>query len=447
MNDSINLPEFESCKIAVIGMGYVGLPLAVCLAKQKKCAATNRKLFRTIIGFDISSRRIKELNNGIDITKEVEPTDIIKSDSIKFSSEEKDIYNSDVFIITVPTPIDEFNNPNLDSLISASQLVGRALGKRDNSTCPIIIYESTVYPGATEEICIPEIESCSKKKINIDFFCGYSPERVNPGDKKRKLNDVVKVTSGSNKISAIWIDKFYSSIINAGTCKASSIKVAEAAKVIENTQRDLNIALINELSMIFFELNLDTNEIIDVASTKWNFQNFRPGLVGGHCIGVDPYYLTHKAKSVGFYPQLVLAGRRINENMSKWIVNKIILKLVSKGLNISNAKTLILGFTFKENCPDIRNTKIIDIIKIFNQYNINPTVVDPLADREESKRIYGLDISNNIPDKKFEIIILAVGHDNFRKIKYQDWINLKKENGEIIDLKNIIPKEVKALRF
>ena len=268
MNNSIKLPEFESCKIAVIGMGYVGLPLAVCFANQKKCAATKKELHRFLIGYDISTKRINELKSGLDTTKEVDTSEIIKSSAIRFSSKEEDIYNCDVFIITVPTPIDKFNNPNLDSLISASQLVGRALKKRKNSTCPIIIYESTVYPGATEEICIPEIELYSKQKINSDFFCGYSPERVNPGDKVRKLNNVVKVTSGSNSISANWIDKFYSSIINAGTCKASSIKVAEAAKVIENTQRDLNIALINELSMIFFELNLDTNEIIDVASTK-----------------------------------------------------------------------------------------------------------------------------------------------------------------------------------
>ncbi len=442
-----NYPDLGSCKIGIIGMGYVGLPLAVSFANQKICAKTNKNLSRFITGYDISEKRINELKNGFDTTNEIDNLDLLKSKSLYFTSIEEDIYESDVFIVTVPTPIDKNNNPNLTFLVEASKLVGRALKKRASNIFPLVIYESTVYPGATEEICIPKIEENSQLKINIDFFCGYSPERINPGDKKRRLEDVVKVTSGSNNESSFWINQLYASIIKAGTHKASSIKVAEAAKVIENTQRDLNIALINELAIIFNELNLDTNDIIDVASSKWNFQDFRPGLVGGHCIGVDPYYLTFKSKSVGYYPELVLAGRRINENMSKWIIEKLVLKLIAEGIKVKNAETLVLGFSFKENCPDIRNTKTIDIIKNLEKYNINPTIVDPLADKDECKRIFGIELKNNIPNKKYDIIIVTVGHDEFKIITSEKWSNLKNNNGIFLDLKNIIPRNLDPMRI
>ena len=442
-----NYPDLATCKIGIIGMGYVGLPLAVGFANQKICVKTNKNLSRLIIGYDISEKRINELNDGFDSTNEINNSDLLKSNSLYFSSKEESLYESDIYIVTVPTPIDKNNNPNLTFLIEASKSVGRALKSRRSGNYPIVIYESTVYPGATQEICIPAIEKASQFKINKDFFCGYSPERINPGDKKRRLEDVVKVTSGSNKESSLWIDKLYGSIIKAGTHNAPSIKVAEAAKVIENTQRDLNIALINELAIIFHELDLDTNDIIDVASSKWNFQEFRPGLVGGHCIGVDPYYLTFKSKSVGYYPELVLAGRRINENMSKWIIEKLVLKLIAEGIQVSNAETLVLGFSFKENCPDIRNTKTIDIIRNLRKYNINPTIVDPSADKDECKRIFEIELKNEIPDKKFDIIILTVGHDEFKLIKSDEWLKLKTDKGIFLDLKNIIPRSLSPMRI
>ena len=448
MNIEFNkYPDLATCKIGIIGMGYVGLPLAVGFANQKICVKTNKNLSRSVTGYDISEKRINELKNGVDNTNEIDNSDLLKSKELYFSSNEEDIYESDVFIVTVPTPIDKNNNPILTFLIEASKLVGRSLKARKSKKYPIVIYESTVYPGATEEVCIPTIQDTAQLKINKDFFCGYSPERINPGDKNRRLEDVVKVTSGSNNESSHWIDQLYSSIIKAGTHNAPSIKVAEAAKVIENTQRDLNIALINELAIIFNELNLDTNDIIDVASSKWNFQDFRPGLVGGHCIGVDPYYLTFKSKSVGYYPELVLAGRKINENMSKWIIDKLVLKLIAEGIQVSNSEALVLGFSFKENCPDIRNTKTIDIVRNLEKYHINHTIVDPSANIDECKRRYKIELKNEIPNKKFDIIIVTVGHDKFKLITSEEWLKLKKNKGILLDLKNIIPRNLDPMRI
>lgn len=391
-------------KIAVIGLGYVGLPLAIEFAKKYK-----------VLGYDINEDRVKELNSGFDRTKEA---DLNALQSVRalieegriglsFSSYLGDLNSYNVYIVTVPTPIDQFNAPDLSPLLGATAMIGRVLKYGD-----IVIYESTVYPGCTEEDCVPILEKYSSLKFNRDFFCGYSPERINPGDKVNTLTKIRKVTSGSTLESAEIIDSLYSSIIEAGTHRAPSIKVAEASKAIENAQRDLNISFVNELSLIFDKMGIDTNDVIEAAGTKWNFLKFKPGLVGGHCIGVDPYYLAHKAESLGYYPQVILSGRRVNDNMGIFIANKLVKLLISKNHVISRARALVLGVTFKENCPDIRNSKVIDIVNELRQFEIAVDVYDPLANKVEVYEEYGINLLEDLSEK-YDAIVLAVAHSQF----------------------------------
>jgi len=407
-------------KIAIIGLGYVGLPLAIEFSKKY-----------TTIGFDKNVARINDLEKGIDKTLEV-PNKELKSSNISFTKESSDLNDCNIYIITVPTPVDKYNNPDMFPLRSASKTVGGILCKDD-----IIIYESTVYPGATEEYCVPILEKTSGLKYNQDFFCGYSPERINPGDEEHKLTSIPKVTSGSNEETAISVDNLYNSIITAGTHRASSIAVAEASKVIENIQRDVNIALINELSMIFNKLNLDTSEVLEAAGTKWNFLPFRPGLVGGHCIGVDPYYLTHKAQEIGYHPEMILAGRRINDTMDKYIADSTISEMTKAGINPMGAKIAVLGLTFKENCPDLRNTKVPDIIKTLKVYSCEITVSDPFADKDEAREHLNIELSDLNEVNNNDVVILAVGHNDYKEITKEQWLNLFNSKGILIDVKSI----------
>ena len=417
--------------IAIIGLGYVGLPLALEFSKKYKT-----------FGYDKDIERIKNLSEGIDKTFEVENKEILDS-KITFTSNPKHIKEANIFIVAVPTPINELNEPNLKILMEASETIGPLLKKGD-----IIIYESTVYPGVTEDICVPILEKNSSLAFNSDFFVGYSPERINPGDKSKKIRDIIKITSGSTPSIAEEIDGLYKSIIKAGTHKASSIKVAEAAKVIENTQRDINIALMNELSIIFDKLDINTKEVIEAANTKWNFMNFSPGLVGGHCIGVDPYYLTSKAESLGYYPQVVLAGRRINDGMGKWIVDQLIKEMARKKLIIGGAEILILGLTFKENCPDLRNTRVIDIIKSLESYGIKTVIVDPWADTKQAKNLYDLEVIKEIPKKgNYSAAIVAVSHHQFYDINPSNWSDLLILDGILYDLKGVISRDIKTMRL
>lgn len=449
-------PDLINCRVAILGLGYVGLPLALGISKSKICYRTNSPLKRKVIGFDINLQRIEELKKGIDRTRETNSSDLLDSDNLIFTSSTDDLQNVDVFIVTVPTPIDNVKRPDLSLLISASKTIGEAINKRsqkfasrDLYKAPIIIYESTVYPGVTDEECIPVISKYSNLKLNKKdgFFCGYSPERINPGDINHRLINIKKVTSGSTKEVAKWIDQFYGSFIKAGTHLASSIKVAEAAKVIENTQRDLNIALVNELAMIFKLMDLDTLDVIDAASSKWNFIPFKPGLVGGHCIGVDPYYLTHKAEELGYNPEIVLAGRRINDNMSDWLAQDFILKLVKNNLIGKGKKVLIMGITFKENCPDIRNSLSIKFIKKIKDYEIDCLVVDPWVDEIETQKYLNINISNKVPEQKFAGIMLLVAHEEFRSISKAKWKDLILTNGIIYDIKGIVPKSLNPIRI
>ena len=448
------LPKLSNCTIAVIGLGYVGLPLAIELSKKQSCLRSGELLQRKIIGFDINNKRLEEVNKGIDFTNEIS-RDELKSAEIDYTNDISKLSKADVFIITVPTPIDNSNKPNLMPLESATKNVVNALtqrAKNNPSSIPIIIYESTVYPGATEEFCVPIIEDNSKLTYNLldpkkGFACGYSPERINPGDKNRKLRNIVKVTSGSCKEVALWIDSLYGSIIEAGTHPAKSIKVAEAAKVIENTQRDINIALINELAIIFRKMGIDTRDVLKAAGSKWNFLNFYPGLVGGHCIGVDPYYLSYKSQELGYHPEVVLAGRRINNSMAKWIVEQIVIEMAKKKIVIGETKVLILGFTFKENCPDFRNTKVIDIVNSLKSYGMVPEIVDPIIDIGVSSEFYKLKISKEIPKEKFQIVICAVAHNEFKDFSKRKWLNLIKEKGIFFDIKGIIPRDLKPIRL
>jgi UDP-N-acetyl-D-galactosamine dehydrogenase len=437
-NNQSNLGMYklnENINIAIIGLGYVGLPLAIEFAKKFK-----------VIGFDIDESRIYELNKNYDRTKEADIKDLnsvvnLKSNKfgLKFSSKISDISKCNIYIITVPTPVDEFKAPDLRPLIKASKMVGCVLKKDD-----IVIYESTVYPGCTEEICIPELEDKSNLKFNLDFYCGYSPERINPGDKVNTLTKIKKVTSGSTPDVANFIDSLYSSIIKAGTHKAPSIKVAEASKAVENAQRDVNISFVNELSYIFNKIGIDTTDVLEAAGTKWNFLNFKPGLVGGHCIGVDPYYLAHKAESLGYYPQVILSGRRVNDNMGAFIAQKVIKLLIQKNKIISKSKVLILGVTFKENCPDIRNSKVIDIIKELYQFHVEVDVYDPHANKEEVKIEYGLNLKNEL-NQKYSAIILAVSHKEFLKINYNE---IKEdENSIIFDSKSFLDRNLVDARL
>lgn len=391
-------------KIAVIGLGYVGLPLAVEFGKKVP-----------VVGFDIHQKRIDELKNGQDHTLEVSPEELAKSAHLTYSANLEELKDCNFFIVTVPTPIDHVNRPDLTPLQKASETIGKVLKKND-----IVVYESTVYPGATEEICVPVLEKVSGLKFNQDFFVGYSPERINPGDKVNTLTKIKKITSGSTAEIANIVDAVYASIITAGTYKATSIKVAEAAKVIENTQRDLNIALVNELSVIFERIGIDTVDVLEAAGSKWNFLPFRPGLVGGHCIGVDPYYLTHKAEEVGYNPQVILAGRRINDNMAQYVAQSTIKHMVKNGIDVTTATVGILGVTFKENCPDIRNSKIADVIQEFKQWGVRVVVCDPWADAKEVKDEYGIELGLVNADYPVDSVVVAVGHNEFRHLSAQE---------------------------
>ena len=413
-------------KIAVIGLGYVGFPLAYEFSKKFD-----------LTGFDISKKRISELKNGIDKTEEYSKNQILDS-KLFLSNDEKDLINQDIYIITVPTPLKKNNKPNLKPLISASKTVGKYLSKGS-----IVIYESTVYPGCTEEDCIPVLEKYSNLKFNLDFFCGYSPERINPGDKKRKLTDIIKVVSGSNKEATKIIDNLYKSIIKVGTYVAESIKVAEASKIIENVQRDVNISLVNEFALIFEKLNIDTKEVLDAAATKWNFLNYKPGLVGGHCIGVDPYYLAYKALKKGYSPKVLLNGRKVNNSIPKRIVKSVLKKSKELNLNIKSSKILILGVTFKENCSDIRNSRVIDLIKEFKKICNHVLVHDYYADRDELKKYYGIELKGNL-NHKYDIAVLAVAHDNYLKIDFSKLLNI---NHVLYDVKSVLPKNISTLRL
>lgn len=388
-------------KLAIIGLGYVGLPLAVEFGKKY-----------SVIGFDVNEGRISELKSGIDRTHEVAEAELRLAKYLSFSTDFTDLAKAQIFVVTVPTPIDSANRPDLTPLIKASQTVGKVLKKGD-----IVIYESTVYPGCTEEVCVPVLESESGLKFNIDFFCGYSPERINPGDKINTLTKIKKITSGSNLDVAKEVDDLYASIITAGTYPATSIKVAEAAKVIENSQRDLNIAFVNELSIIFERLGIDTLSVLEAAGSKWNFLPFRPGMVGGHCIGVDPYYLTHKAEEVGYHPQVILAGRRINDNMARYAARNVIKRMLKNGIDVTKATVGVMGITFKENCPDIRNSKVVNLVEELRAWNINVVISDPWADPKEVKQEYGLDLGVIDSQNPVDSIIVAVGHQEFRALK------------------------------
>lgn len=422
------IPHPGKTKIAVIGLGYVGLPLAVEFGKQY-----------SVRGFDISSARINELREGTDSTLECSAGELAEATHLTFTSDPEALRGCDVFIVTVPTPIDSSNRPDLTPLLRASDTVGRVIRKGDH-----VIYESTVYPGATEEDCIPVVEQLSGLKLNVDFFAGYSPERINPGDKTHRLTMIRKVTSGSTPEAADFVDALYASIITAGTHKAASIRIAEAAKVIENTQRDVNIALVNELSLIFNRMGLDTLEVLEAAGSKWNFLPFRPGLVGGHCIGVDPYYLTHKAQQSGYHPEMILAGRRINDNMSGYIVSEVIKLLLLRKLPVNGARILVMGLSFKENCPDIRNTKVTDIIRQLQPYGCQVDVYDPWPKPDEVKRIHHLDLLTSWEDLQpgtYDAVILAVAHDEIRKAGPGHIRSLIRDGGIIYDVKCLLPRE------
>jgi UDP-N-acetyl-D-galactosamine dehydrogenase len=418
------LPDLSNVKIAIIGLGYVGLPLAVEFGK-----------IRSVLGFDINLKRISQLKEGRDLTQETEPEELQAANHLTFSINSEDLRDCNCFIVTVPTPIDSYKRPDLGPLIKASETVGKVLKVGD-----IVIYESTVYPGCTEEDCVPVLEKFSGLKFNQDFFCGYSPERINPGDKTHRLPNIQKVTSGSTPEVADLVDQIYRQIITAGTHKAGSIKVAEAAKVIENTQRDVNIALINELALIFNKMGIDTEAVLQAAGTKWNFLPFRPGLVGGHCIGVDPYYLTHKAQEVGYHPEVILAGRRINDNMAAHVADETVKLMLRKSLPVLGSKVLVLGLTFKENCPDVRNTKVVDIIKALRGYNAQVDVYDPWIDVQEAEHEYGLQCLKKTPTKaQYAAIILAVGHKQFVELG-EGGIKAWGQPGAVLyDVKSILP--------
>lgn len=410
--------------IAVIGLGYVGLPLAVEFGKK-----------RPVIGFDIKADRIAELKSGNDHTLEVEKGELVSAIHLTFTDDSEWLKNAQIYIVTVPTPVDKANRPDLTPLVKASETVGRYLKTGD-----VVIYESTVYPGATEEVCVPILEQTSGLVFNKDFFAGYSPERINPGDKTHRLPDIKKVTSGSNPETAEAVNSLYQEIITAGTHKASSIKVAEAAKVIENAQRDLNIAFVNELSLILNRMGIDTNEVLTAAATKWNFLPFKPGLVGGHCIGVDPYYLTHKAQEVGYHPGVILAGRRINDSMAAHVADETVKLMLRKGSTVLDSEVLVLGLTFKENCPDLRNTKVVDIVKSLGAYNIRVDVYDPWIDLAEAKQEYGLQCLGKLPALgHYAAIILAVGHQQFIELGERGIKAFGKPGAVVYDVKSILP--------
>ncbi len=413
--------HLRKCRIGIVGLGYVGLPLAVEFGKH----------FDTV-GFDIKPHRIAELARGRDSTLEVSRAELKAAARLSFSTDLDSLKRCRVLIVTVPTPIDEYKRPDLTPLVKASETVGKALSKGT-----VVVYESTVYPGCTEEVCVPILERESGLKLNRDFFVGYSPERINPGDKEHRLTTIKKVTSGSTPEAAEFIDKLYGSIVTAGTHKASSIKVAEAAKVIENTQRDVNIALINELALIFNRLGLDTEEVLSAAGTKWNFLPFKPGLVGGHCIGVDPYYLTHKAQSIGYHPEMILAGRRVNDNMGLYVAGEIIKLMTAKRIHVKGARTLMLGMTFKENCPDIRNSKVIDVVRELQKYGADVDIYDPWADGRDCRHEYGMRPIKTLTPQHYDVAVIAVAHKEFRDMGAAGVRRLCRKNHVLYDIKHI----------
>ncbi len=419
--------------IAIIGLGYVGLPLAV---EFGKC--------RSVLGFDISKQRVAELKSGKDHTLECSPAQLSEAHQLKYTYHVDDLSNCQIFIVTVPTPVNQANRPDMTPLIKASQTVGQVLKKGD-----IVIYESTVYPGATEEVCVPVLEKFSGLQFNVDFFCGYSPERINPGDKHNTLTTIKKITSGSTPTVADEVDALYSSIIKAGTWKASSIKVAEAAKVIENTQRDLNIAFVNELSIIFERIGIDTLEVLEAAGSKWNFLPFRPGMVGGHCIGVDPYYLTHKAEEVGYHPQVILAGRRINDNMAYHAARNIVKRMLQNSMDVVRCKVGVLGITFKENCPDIRNSKVVDLVEELRQWGVSVVIEDPWAEANEVQHEYGISLSTIDVNNKVDALVVAVGHNQYRRMTPLELRSLCRSDKPILaDIKSLYNRiEVESVGF
>lgn len=423
--------KLADLRIAIIGLGYVGLPLAVEFGKKVP-----------VIGFDIYQKRIDELKNGQDHTLEVSSEELKQSHHLSFTANLDDLKECNFFIVTVPTPIDNYKQPDLTPLIKASTSIGKILKRGD-----IVVYESTVYPGATEEVCIPVLEKVSGLKFNQDFFAGYSPERINPGDKLHRVTNILKITSGSTPEVAEFVDQVYNLIIEAGTHKAPSIKVAEAAKVIENTQRDVNIALINELALIFNKMGIDTEDVLKAAGTKWNFLPFRPGLVGGHCIGVDPYYLTHKAQSIGYHPEIILAGRRLNDSMGAYVVTQLVKKMIKKKIQVEGAKVLLLGLSFKENCPDIRNTKIIDIVKELEEYHIEVDVYDPWVDSAEAEHEYNIQPINAPNSAEYDGIILAVAHEQFKQMGAKEIRKFGKAEHVLYDLKYVLTQQESDIRL
>lgn len=423
--------SLDDLKLSVIGLGYVGLPLAVEFGKH-----------RPVIGFDINHSRIDALNAGHDATLEVSDEELTDAAKLKFTCDLGDLAGCNTYIVTVPTPIDQYNKPDLTPLIKASESIGKVLKKGD-----LVIYESTVYPGATEEDCVPVLERVSGLTFNVDFFAGYSPERINPGDKEHRVTTIKKVTSGSTPEIADLVDLLYNQIITAGTHKASSIKVAEAAKVIENTQRDLNIALINELAIIFNKMGIDTESVLQAAGTKWNFLPFRPGLVGGHCIGVDPYYLTHKAQSIGYHPEIILAGRRLNDGMGAYVVSQLVKAMLKKRIHVDGARVLIMGLAFKENCPDLRNTRIVDIVRELAEYNISVDVYDPWVDSKEAFHEYGIQPVTAPGMGAYDGIVVAVAHDEFRKYGASKIRAFGKSAHILYDLKYLLSREESDIRL
>ncbi|MDY6530324.1 Vi polysaccharide biosynthesis UDP-N-acetylglucosamine C-6 dehydrogenase TviB [Acinetobacter faecalis] len=423
--------QLAELKIAIIGLGYVGLPLAVEFGKKVP-----------VVGFDIHQKRIDELTSGHDHTLEVSPEELAQAAQLSYTANLEDLKDCNFFIVTVPTPIDEFKQPDLTPLVKASTSIGQVLNAGD-----IVVYESTVYPGATEEVCIPVLEKVSGLIFNQDFYAGYSPERINPGDKLHRVSNILKVTSGSTPEVAEFVDQVYKLVIEAGTHKAESIKVAEAAKVIENTQRDVNIALINELALIFNKMGIDTESVLKAAGTKWNFLPFRPGLVGGHCIGVDPYYLTYKAQAIGYHPEIILAGRRLNDAMGAYVVTQLVKSMIKKKIQVEGAKVLVLGLSFKENCPDIRNTKVIDIVKELQEYHIDVDIYDPWVNADEAEHEYGIRTTEALQNGIYDAVILAVAHEQFVALGAEKIRALGKESHVLYDLKYVLPQTASDIRL
>jgi UDP-N-acetyl-D-galactosamine dehydrogenase len=426
-----NYVQLGDIKLAIVGLGYVGLPLAVEFGKK-----------RSVLGFDINQKRIKDLQGGVDHTLEVSAQELAEADKLGYSADPAELAKCNVFVVTVPTPIDDYKQPDLTPLIKASETIGKVLKKGD-----IVIYESTVYPGATEEDCVPVLEKVSGLKFNEDFFAGYSPERINPGDKTHRVSTIKKVTSGSTPEIADLVNDLYSEIITAGTHKASSIRVAEAAKVIENTQRDVNIALINELALIFNKMGIDTEAVLEAAGTKWNFLPFRPGLVGGHCIGVDPYYLTHKAQAIGYHPEIILAGRRLNDSMGSYVVSQLVKAMTKRQIQVQGAKVLVMGLTFKENCPDLRNTRIVDILKELGEYSMDVDVYDPWVDPAEADHEYGITPVKMPENGAYDAIILAVSHHQFVSMGAEGIRALGKAQHVLYDLKYVLKADQADIRL